>query len=92
MKVDRVAVASDWRARGFSCELWTDSPGARWEDFVHATDELVTVIDGDVEFEIEGRIVRPSPGEELLIPAGSVHSARNVGATVSHWLFGYARN
>ena len=71
--------------------MWTDSPGARWEDFVHSTDELVIVLDGDVEFEIEGRVVRPTAGEELLIPAGATHSARNIGSTVSHWLFGYAR-
>ena len=92
MKVDREAIAADWTARGFSCELWTDPPGARWEDFVHSTDELVIVLDGDVEFEVEGRVVRPAAGEELLIPARAVHSARNVGSTVSHWLFGYARN
>ena len=91
MSVDRQAVAADWAARGFSCDLWTDAPGARWEDFVHATDELVIVIDGEVEFEIEGRVVRPTSGEELLIPAGAVHSARNVGSTTSHWLYGYAR-
>ncbi len=91
MAVDPEAIAAEWAARGFSCERWTDAPGARWEDFVHAADELVIVIDGAVEFEIEGRIVRPGPGEELRIPAGAVHSARNVGSTTSHWLFGYAK-
>lgn len=40
-------VAQDWKKRGFSCDLWVDPPGRRWEDFVHAVDELVMVVEGD---------------------------------------------
>ena len=43
-------IAASWAARGFSCELWTDPPGRAWEDFTHATDELVTVLEGEMEF------------------------------------------
>lgn len=89
--VNREKVAEDWAARGYSCELWTDAPGQRWEDFRHATDELVMVLEGQMEFEVEGTIKHPSPGEELLIPAGAVHSARNVGQTTARWLYGYRR-
>jgi quercetin dioxygenase-like cupin family protein len=53
--IDRQQIAPDWAARGFSCDLWNDPPGQRWEDFTHATDELVTVLEGDMEFEVEGR-------------------------------------
>jgi len=44
-----------------------------------------------MEFEVEGRVVRPAVGEELLIPARARHSARNVGTTTAHWLYGYRR-
>ncbi len=84
-------IAADWAGRGFSCELWTDPPGQRWEDFTHRTDEIVTLLEGEMEFEIEGRAVHPAKGEELLIPAGAVHSARNIGKTTARWLFGYKR-
>ena len=84
-------VSADWTARGFSCELWTDSPGQRWEGFTHTTDELVTVLEGDMEFEIEGQVCHPQPGQELLIPAGAIHSARNIGNTTARWLYGYRR-
>jgi mannose-6-phosphate isomerase-like protein (cupin superfamily) len=47
------------------------------------------VVDGEVEFEIDGEIVRPPVGEEVLIPAGAVHSVRNIGKTTSRWLYGY---
>jgi hypothetical protein len=40
-ELDREKIAADWATRGFSCDLWTDPPGQRWEDFRHATDELI---------------------------------------------------
>lgn len=87
--IDRQQIATDWAARGFSCDLWIDAPGQRWEDFMHATDELVTVLEGDMEFEVEGQVHHPKPNQELLIPAGAFHSARNIGSTTARWLYGY---
>jgi quercetin dioxygenase-like cupin family protein len=89
--VNREQVATDWAARGFGCDLWVDPPGRCWEDFTHATDELVLILKGQMEFEVEGQKSRPAPGEELLIPAGSRHSARNVGQTTARWLYGYRK-
>ena len=86
---DIASVKSDWLSRGFSCEVWTDPPGQVWADFVHDVDELVMTIEGDVEFEFGGNALRPQPGEELTIPAGASHTVRNVGNSVSRWLFGY---
>jgi mannose-6-phosphate isomerase-like protein (cupin superfamily) len=90
-RIDRTNVGDDWAVRGFSCDVWVDPPGRCWEDFTHATDELVVVLEGTMEFEVEGRVVRPEVGEELLIPAGTRHSARNVGSTTARWLYGYRR-
>src|SRR5271166_3548911 len=90
-KFDREQVAADWAMRGFSCDLWTDAPGRRWEDFMHATDELIVVVDGEMEFEIAGRICHPTIGDELLIRAGAIHSACNIGATTARWQHGYRR-
>ncbi len=87
--VDIDSVRAKWHSRGFTCDVWTDPPGRTWEDYTHGVDELVMLLDGDVEFEIEGRIMRPAVGEELIIPAGVVHSVRNKGRTTSRWLYGY---
>ncbi len=89
--VDRNAVAADWSKRGFSCGLWVDPPLQVWADFVHDTDEVVMVVEGEVEFEIAGAIHQPRAGEELLIPAGARHTVRNLGKTESRWLYGYGR-
>jgi len=87
--LDIEQIRAGWQKRGFSCDVWVDPPEQRWEDFVHATDELVIVLEGRMEFEIEGVVHHPSPGEELFIPAGAVHSARNIGKVTARWLYGY---
>lgn len=84
-------VADDWNDRGFSCALWVDPPGQRWEDFVHGTDELVVVVSGELEFEINGTVSHPRTGEEVFIPAGAVHSVCNIGTTTARWLYGYRK-
>jgi mannose-6-phosphate isomerase-like protein (cupin superfamily) len=90
--VEPKTIASNWAARGFSCDLWTDRLHQQWDDFRHATDELVIVLEGEMEFEVAGRMHHPKPGEELLIPAGTIHSARNRGQTTARWLYGYKRD
>jgi mannose-6-phosphate isomerase-like protein (cupin superfamily) len=82
-------IEKDWRSRGFSCGLWIDPPGQAWEGYVHQTDELLLVLEGELELEMEGRTFRPKAGEEVFIPAGLTHSVRNVGGTTARWLYGY---
>lgn len=88
---NRSAIEQDWSARGFSCDPWVDPPGQCWEGYVHGVDELVMVMEGRVEFEIDGAVHHPEPGEELFIPAGAVHSVRNRGQSAARWLYGYKR-
>jgi len=78
----REQVAADWAKRGFSCDSGStrqDSAGRIY----HAMDELVIVLEGRMEFEIAGQVHHPESGR-LLIPAGAVHSARNIGTTTAH--------
>ena len=89
--MNRAEIEANWRARGFSCDVWTDPPGQVWSDFVHSTDELVMPVEGAIELEFGGKTVRPGLGEEVLIPARTRHTVRNVGGTTAHWLYGYAR-
>jgi mannose-6-phosphate isomerase-like protein (cupin superfamily) len=84
-------ISADWKARGFSCDVWIDPPGQRWEDFVHHVDELVLVVEGMLELEISGVTSQPEPGEEVFIPAGAIHSVRNIGNTTARWIYGYGK-
>jgi mannose-6-phosphate isomerase-like protein (cupin superfamily) len=84
-------VPEDWRARGYSCDVWTDPPGQVWADFVHDVDELVMPLEGALELTMQGRTLRPAVGEEVLIPAGVSHTVRNIGRRRNRWYYGYRR-
>jgi mannose-6-phosphate isomerase-like protein (cupin superfamily) len=89
MKPERAQIEQDWKAKGFSCDLWVDPPGQVWENYVHSVDEVVMVLEGALELELQGRRFRPKVGEEVFIPAHVTHSVRNVGGTTARWLYGY---
>ena len=88
-KMDPIDLERDWDERGYSCAIWTDLPGQEWKDFVHDTDELLMLMEGDIETTIQGNTLRPKLGDEVYIPAGAMHTVRNVGSTHSRWYYGY---
>ena len=87
--VDQGQVAADWRARGYSCGLFIDPPGREWNDFVHETNELVTVEEGRLELTVGDQCVIAEPGDEVFIPARRMHSVKNVSDGTTRWLYGY---
>ena len=82
-------IRENWESRGYSFGVFKDPPGRVWADFVHRTDEIVVLAGGDIEIEIEGKSQQPQIGEEVFIPANSVHTVRNIGKTNNVWYFGY---
>jgi hypothetical protein len=44
-----------------------------------------------MEFEVAGVFHHPQVWEDLLIPAYTIHSARNIGKTTARCLYGYKR-
>jgi mannose-6-phosphate isomerase-like protein (cupin superfamily) len=87
--VDQESVAGDWAERGYSCRLFIDPPGQQWNDFVHGTNELVTVVEGRLAMIVEGVRVEMGPGDEVFIPRHATHSVHNIHSGTSRWLFGY---
>ena len=62
-----------------------------WADFVHKTNELVILAEGEIEIEIEGKSQQPPIGREVFIPANAMHTVRNVGNKNNVWFYGYKR-
>jgi quercetin dioxygenase-like cupin family protein len=55
--------------------------GASFGKHSHPGEELIYVLEGVFEYEIEGKPpVTLKAGEVLFIPAGKIHAARNVGS------------
>jgi quercetin dioxygenase-like cupin family protein len=57
------------------------TPGVAFGKHRHPGEEIVYVIEGLLEYEVEGKPpVTLQAGEVLFIPAGAIHAARNVGS------------
>jgi quercetin dioxygenase-like cupin family protein len=57
------------------------APGAAFGKHTHPGIEIAFVLEGVLEYELEGQPpVTLEAGESLFIPAGTIHSARNVGS------------
>ena len=56
------------------------APGAAFGRHSHPGAEIAHVLEGTLEYELEGTPVTLKAGESLFIPAGAIHAAKNVGA------------
>ena len=57
-------------------------PGAAFGKHTHPGEEIVNVLEGTLEYQVEGKSpVTLKAGEVLFIPAGTADSAKNVGTT-----------
>src|SRR5262245_7429273 len=65
-------------------------PGIAFPEHRHPGEEIIYVLEGSIEYRVRGRSpVLLEAGEVLFIPAGMIHSARNVGGRVGSELATY---
>ena len=59
-------------------------PGAAFGRHTHPGEEIIYVLTGSIEYEIEGKPpVTLGAGDVLFIPAGTIHAAKNAGSVRS---------
>jgi len=57
------------------------APGASFPRHRHPGEEIIYVLAGTLEYQVEDKAVTLKAGDVLFVPAGTVHAARNVGST-----------
>ncbi len=66
------------------------APGVAFGKHIHPGEEIIYVLEGSLEYQIEGKPpVTLKTSDVLFIPAGTVHSARNVGSVTGSELATY---
>ena len=56
-------------------------PGITFPKHQHPGEEIVYVLEGSLKYEVEGKLpLTLKAGDVLFIPAGTIHSASNVGS------------
>ena len=56
------------------------APGQAAPRHTHPGEEIIYVLEGDLEYDIAGKVTRVKPGDVLFVPAGTPLSARNLGS------------
>jgi quercetin dioxygenase-like cupin family protein len=55
--------------------LYRYGGGSSWEEHEHPQDQITTVLEGAVDFVVDGRVVRLEAGQLAALPGGTPHSA-----------------
>jgi quercetin dioxygenase-like cupin family protein len=55
--------------------LYRYGPGSSWEEHEHPQDQITTVLEGEIDFVVDGTPVRLVTGELATLPGGTPHSA-----------------
>lgn len=66
------------------------APGVSFPKHTHPGEEIIYVLEGSLEYQVEGKPpVTLKTGDVLFIPAGTIHSAKNVGSGIGAELATY---
>lgn len=55
--------------------LYRYGGGSSWEEHEHSQDQITTVLEGAVDFVVDGRPLRLEVGQLAALPGGTPHSA-----------------
>jgi quercetin dioxygenase-like cupin family protein len=72
---------------GYDVFSWRDAAGADYQPHSHEHDESLWVLDGEITFGVAGRSYRLGPGDRLMLPQGTVHTAK-AGSAGAAYLIG----
>ncbi len=68
-------------------EAFVEPEGAVAAAHVHpAQEERFEILAGEVEFKLGKNTIVAKPGDRILVPAGTPHTFRNVGAETAHFV------
>jgi quercetin dioxygenase-like cupin family protein len=67
---------SQLEREGFGVFGWHDAAGATYSPHAHDHDESIWLVAGEITFGAGGSELRLRPGDRLMLPRGTVHTAR----------------
>ena len=72
---DKLEASREISEAGWWPVSWRDAPGEVYEAHKHDADQTLYLVEGAIEFGVDGRTLRLTPGDKLELPAFTVHSA-----------------
>lgn len=74
-RIDKDTIAGEIEKEGFEPVCITDPPGRVYEAHKHPETKLLVFLQGTMEVQVKDVTFNCSPGDRLLIPGNSEHSA-----------------
>ncbi|OUR75430.1 hypothetical protein A9Q83_18625 [Alphaproteobacteria bacterium 46_93_T64] len=87
--IEITKLKQEFHERGYSFDIFEDVPGQRWMGFIHSVDEIVVPLEGNVTINVNGVEYKTSVGDEVFIPAHTVHDVITSNEAGSRWAYGY---
>ena len=85
---DEARIRTELVQEGYSVFKWADSAGTEYTPHHHDHHESIWVIEGEIEFGIEGEKISLGPGDRLFLPKGTTHTAIVPGPENCFYLVG----
>jgi quercetin dioxygenase-like cupin family protein len=73
------------KQQGYSLFSWRDAAGSYYSLHQHDHDEYIIVCSGKIVFTVDGVDYELEPGDELILPANTVHTA-SVAEAVKYFI------
>ena len=75
MAIDEMMRRLEREASG--CYSWSNGPGDTYAPHSHGYEKVLYCVEGSITFHLEreGRDLALTPGDRMVLPAGTVHSA-----------------
>jgi quercetin dioxygenase-like cupin family protein len=84
----QAALRKELEGEGYSVYAWTDGPGTTYPPHTHDDDQSHWIVSGALALTVDGKEYVLEAGDRDWLPAGTVHSARVVGAGSVTYLVG----
>ena len=88
---DEATLRAMLEREGFDVFAWTDPPGATYTEHAHDHDESLWCVAGEITFGAGDAELVLSPGDRLMLPSGTRHTA-HVSAAGATYLIGQRRS
>jgi quercetin dioxygenase-like cupin family protein len=72
---DRISIEMVLEREGCAAVEWQDAAGTHYKAHSHPHDEIIAVIEGRIDFVVDGKRHILEPGKILFLPAGTTHTA-----------------
>ncbi len=73
------ALIRKFKAMGYDCAIYNYPPGTCFPDHSHSVDKIDAVLAGEFNIRIFGKDIRLEPGDWVVVPKDTPHSAHVVG-------------